>query len=265
MKKYIVTFVLLFAFAMVGCDENYFESFSDDDTTQARLEEARMALDDENYAEALAILGELDPCDVDVAKYLSSAYMGMANFNALDLAANAEELADSDNEGSIELISSVLDTDGDEQITLAEITAGLAEAENAIAAMLHLFTNCEGAQITCDDITLLGVSAALHVTYVVLESIQIDLGEDPIPVTEQGIHDKYEGRNFDTNSLSEPRRIDLNNGIEYVDNAIACMVEDDEVNDLAENFEEFLAEIDPDRNGDITRNELANYIESIGD
>ncbi|MDY7030396.1 MAG: hypothetical protein SVY10_00635 [Thermodesulfobacteriota bacterium] len=263
MKKYLLTFVLLFAFALFGCDENIFESFSDDDTKQAKLEEARIALDDEDYEKALALLEDLDQCDPDVATYLSSAYMGMANFNALDLVTNAEELADDDDAGSIELISSVLDEDGDGQITLTEITNGIQEAVNAIDAVTRLSGSCSES-LTCDEEIILGVAGALHATYMVLQLIQEDLGVSPIPVTEEGINAAYETHDFDTGVVSDEELLALNTSMGYMSNAIDCMTKDDKDNELAENFEEFQQEIGYG-DGQIDRNDLANYIDSIGD
>jgi len=219
-KLLVFCFILVFIFSLSGCDENIFDGLDDDDSEESQLEEARTALNDEDYNKALELLGDLNPCDPDVAKYTSSAYMGRANFNTLDLLENVAELSDEDETGNIDMISSVIDSDGDGQITSAEIMAGIEEVLQSIDAMTHLINNCEGTLITCDETTLLGVAGALHVTYVVLEAIQEDLGQDPIPASEEGIDNAYEDRDFVGSNVTDVQLQALNNGIGYMKGAI---------------------------------------------
>ena len=264
-KFFAFCFILFFVFSLSGCDENIFDGLDDDDSEESQLEEARTALNDEDYNKALEILSDLDPCDPDVAKYTSSAYMGRANFNTLDLLENVAELSDEDEAGNIDMISSVFDSDGDGQITRAEIIDGIEEVLESIDAMTHLINNCGEIPITCDETTLLGVAGALHVTYIILEAIQEDLGQDPIPVSEEGIDIAYEGREFVGNNVTDAQLQALNNGIGYMKDAIECIRVDEDENDLAENFDDYLREIDSDGNGQITIVELENYIDSMGD
>jgi hypothetical protein len=90
---------VLFAGVLIGSlpacgDGNVFDSLSDHDTTAAKLEAARIAVDSGDFTVAIAALVTLcgadssaPTCDADTAALLASAYAGRAGLNVFDLIA----------------------------------------------------------------------------------------------------------------------------------------------------------------------------------
>ncbi|MEW6683667.1 MAG: hypothetical protein AB1451_12210 [Nitrospirota bacterium] len=87
----------LLAGALGACgDQNLFESLADGNTAEAKIESAKIAIDNGNYTEAIAILQGLcgtNPsavtCDAETASLLASAYSGRAGLNVFDLIENS--------------------------------------------------------------------------------------------------------------------------------------------------------------------------------
>jgi hypothetical protein len=260
-------FLLFFSLVLSGCGDNLFEGMSDDDSKESKLEDTRIALNKSNYDRALSILGKLNPYNPEVAKYVCSAYMGKAGFNTLDLAEKAAELKDEGNEGSFDLIGSLLDDNEDGMISIDDIDTNIQFALYAINVLIDL----EAVKGELDDElkALLGTAAALHATYILLGIIQEDLGTDDIPTTEAGIEAAYEGRDFDASSISEDDLQGLNEDMHYMIEAVVAMTEmtgaeKEEENDLADNFDEFVDDIDGDGDDQISREEVGEYINDMG-
>jgi hypothetical protein len=87
----------LLAAALGACgDQNLFESLADDNTAEAKVESAKIAIDDGNYTGAIAILQGMcgtNPsavtCDAETASLLASAYSGRAGLDVFELIENA--------------------------------------------------------------------------------------------------------------------------------------------------------------------------------
>ena len=87
----------LFGAALGACgDQNLFDSLSDDNTTAAKVESAKIAIDDGNFTQAISILQELcgtsttaPTCDGETASLLASAFAGRAGVNVFDLIADS--------------------------------------------------------------------------------------------------------------------------------------------------------------------------------
>ncbi|MDY6855667.1 MAG: hypothetical protein SWO11_13335 [Thermodesulfobacteriota bacterium] len=267
MMKTYFAFGLLFVFLLVlsGCGDNLLESISDDDSKEAKLEDGRMALNKGNYDRALSILGKLNPYNLEVAKYVCSAYMGKAGFNTLDLAEKAAELQDEGKEGSFDLVGSLLDDDG--MISIDYIVTHIQFAGYALDVLKDL-QQAKG-ELNNELKALLGTAAALHATYTLLEIIQEDLAIDDIPATEEGIETAYEGRIFDTSSISDDELEALNLDMGYMIEAVEAMLEitgaqTQQENDLADNFDEFVNNIDSNRDDQVSRDEIGSYINNMG-
>ena len=67
-----------------GCGQNIFEGMADDKTPAARLETAKIALDDGNYSEAVSLLGDL--CGVDPSQAVDPAQLTCNSATQADLA-----------------------------------------------------------------------------------------------------------------------------------------------------------------------------------
>lgn len=110
---------LLFSFISLGC-ENIFEDMADDSTEEARLEEARMALDKGDYTTAVNIFLDLcglsaaDPtsgtptCDNATISLLASAYMGRAGLDLIKIIDTAAQTGSTGPNGTFVEFSQLL-------------------------------------------------------------------------------------------------------------------------------------------------------------
>jgi hypothetical protein len=84
-----VTMISALLLLLSGCSsDSIFEGISDDNTRDAVIEEAALALDDQDYAGAVSLLAELYTTtspDPRVSSLLSSAYMGKAGVDFVGL------------------------------------------------------------------------------------------------------------------------------------------------------------------------------------
>lgn len=96
----------------IGCaDNNLFSSLADDDSRQAKLEEAQQALDKGECQKAIDLFSELqadDPDSVDRRLDLSAAYMCQAGFNVTTFVSIAADVG-SDEIPEDELFKAIVD------------------------------------------------------------------------------------------------------------------------------------------------------------
>jgi hypothetical protein len=124
-------------------------SCADDSSYEARLEEARMAIDDRDYDRAILLLNELKaeyPDDPLILQYLSNAYAGLAGLDTFDLLTVIDQLIENESSGSIDMVGTVLgDVTG--LIEVGEINGILSNIENAIDNL----ENIQGISPLTDD------------------------------------------------------------------------------------------------------------------
>ncbi len=107
--------IIVASFLFTGCGGNLFEGMADDNTEEAKMEAAKIALDKGDYTEAVSLLEELCGTDTanltcdDTAKAdLASAYVATATgLDVLQLIAKAEEAA-ANPTGSFTTVSTLL-------------------------------------------------------------------------------------------------------------------------------------------------------------
>ena len=263
--------LLFLCFAMLsitGCPgESLFNWYADDDSYEARIEEARIALDEEEYLKAWNILVDLQgdyPDDPVILQYLSNACAGMAGIDTFNLLEVIDQLIDEDQAGSINMVGLVL---GGPNATLTgeEIDTKIGHLETC--AILELESI---ADPTDDQIVQLGLVSLFHAALTIADIVVDDLGLGSIQLTEAGLSSLYSPPNpeadFDDIDISE--RIDnlsddivrLANSI----NAIITMLDLDSVeeNDLSDSFEEFRYDIAGVDNV-VTQQELEDYINGL--
>ena len=100
-----------------GCGDSALESLSDDSSFEAQLEEARIAIDDANYENAVRILEGLNDAYPDnkiVQQYLSNAYAGLGGLDTTDFLKTIDQLDDSGLSGSIDMIGKVIGDAGNQ-------------------------------------------------------------------------------------------------------------------------------------------------------
>lgn len=265
LKSCCVLFLCAF-FLFSGCSGNVFEGVSDDDSDDAKLEEARMALDDGEYSKAAQLLNDLldgNPTDPQALVYLSHAYAGLAGLDTLDLLTIIDELDESGDSGSIDMVGLVLgDEDGD--ITAAEVDAKLQHLNDAIDNLEQIEAN--GGSLSDDETVQRGVLAVVRTAMVLADIILADQGSGSggsIRLTEDGIDALYNDRPDFDDDVSSDQLDYLSDDIESIQEAVGVLNEMGSDNDLSEDFNEFENDLNPDGNSIITTDEVEGYVESL--
>lgn len=136
---------LLLGLVSMGCgDSNIFDSMADDSTSEAKLEEAQIALDKGDYTTAVNVLLDLcglsaeDPtsgtptCDTSTISLLASAYMGRAGLDLINIIKTAEDTSNQGQTGTQDTFSefsTILQTLNEQDMQNAvELLEGLGDA-----------------------------------------------------------------------------------------------------------------------------------------
>ncbi|MFA6009551.1 MAG: hypothetical protein WC799_06185 [Desulfobacteraceae bacterium] len=254
-------FMFLAAVSMTGCDNG--------DSYEAKLEDARIALDDGNYALAESILATL-PQTAMVLEYMSNAIAGGdLNLDTLNIISTLEDLDDEGNVGSIDMIGRII---GDEnnQLTCEQITDKIQSATEAIELFKAIADlNGGGVQDLSDNQkTQLGLLSITRVVLTLAHRICIKTG-GPVTMTEAWIQANRDA-NFSPlitaeESTSEEVTADLariNEDLVFIGYTIDVFADS---NDMKDDFLEFKNEIDADLNGNVTYVELNAYIAQLGE
>ncbi len=260
MKKIVLFLSLGILLCLAGCGSNMLEALSDDSSHKAKFEEARMALDDGNYQEAIDILAssyDASNPDPEAVRILASAYMGLAGIDLTYILENSEE-SDGD---SFDTIASALSLTVTGQNTEARfITAGsadelLANLEQAQDYLDDLLVYYDGQGLTPnqDDIVQMGMASAMHFI-IQMGAAASDVTDNDIPLNKDAYRETFpDDPDLDTllsdfaDHLDDPGNetiSSLREDLEQVSNAVNTLVEvqgPDE--DLAEEFDEFLTEL----------------------
>jgi tetratricopeptide (TPR) repeat protein len=262
--------LVLFAFTLllitVGCSGNVFEGVSDDDSDDAKLEEARMALDDANYSRAVELLNNLldsNPTDPQALAYLSHAYAGLAGLDTLDLLTIIDELDENGQSGNIDMVGLVLgDEEGD--VTAAEVAAKLNYLNDAIDSLEQIEAN--NGTLSDDETVQRGVLAVARTTMVIADIIFSDQGaggDDTIRLTEDGLDELYSGTPDFDGDVDAAQSGYLADDIVAIQDSVVVLEEIGSDNDLSEDFDEFEQDINPDGNTIISVEELETYVGSL--
>jgi hypothetical protein len=260
-KFQCVIWICVFWAAVFGCGGNAFEGISDDDSFEARLEAARMNIDDGQYLEAIDILNDLNeeqPHTDDVAKYLSSAYAGLAGLDVFDLLEVIDDLDETGNSGSIDMVGLVLG-DGDGLLTVEVVPDKL---DNLTEAIDQLGTIQDPPD---DQIIQMGLLSVFRMGLTLAEIICRDTGTTSLILTEEGIQREYDTTpEFEDGDVSPEALENLTNDLQNVGEAIAVMTEIYSYdNDLYEDFLEVKNDFDQNSDDAIDIQELENYIGNL--
>lgn len=255
----ILSIMLLIASLTVGCDDSVLEGLADDDSFEAKLEEARIALDKGEYSRAIELLEALDdanPRNATIQQYLSNAYAGLAGLDTFNLLTTIETLDETSNSGSIDMMGLILGNSNG-VLTAAQLRAKLVNIENAIQAM-------EGISRPNDDHKVqLGLLAVAHIALTLGNIVLEDQGGTSVTLTEQGLDSQYGNQSADfsdvdsdTQNLSE-----LTADLGYVADAVTVLDNiSNEGNDLSQDFSQFQNDIDNNGDGNLSETDLENYI-----
>jgi hypothetical protein len=262
--------LLFFGFmvsALTCCGGNAFEWLADENSKEARIEEALIALDDGEYERARAILTALQdeyPNDGTIAAYLSNAIAGAIGIDTFTLLETIDQLS-----GDIDMVGKLLG-DADGNLTANDITYKLSELDEAIGAL----TNLPG-DLTPDQKVQLGLLSLNHAALTIADAIADDLDitdNSIITLTEDGIKTLFDANTTDLSDLSDVTDIsvilsdlseDINNISESIE-AIATIVGGGSGNDLSDSFEDFLKSLDENLDDTISEDELEDYLINLG-
>lgn len=252
-------FMLLAAVSMTGCDNG--------DSYEAKLENARIALDDGNYDLAKSILETL-PGTAEVMEYMSNAIAGGdLNLDTLNIISTLEDLDDEGNTGSIDMIGTIIG-DEDNQLTCEEITDKIQSATQAIELFKAIADLSGGGvqDLSDNQKTQLGLLSLTRIVLTLAHRICLKT-EGPVTMTEAWIQEnraEFTPVITEEESTSEGVVADLariNEDILFIGYTIDVFADS---NDMKDDFQEFKDELDGDLNGVVTYVELNVYIAGIG-
>jgi hypothetical protein len=261
-------FFAFIAFALTSCEGNSFEFIADDNSKEARIEEALIALDDGEYARARAILLALQadfPNDGAIAGYLSNALAGLAGLDTLNLLETIDQLNTSGDTGDIDMVGLVLG-DANGVLTTTEITNKLSDLDDAIDAL----TDLGAGNLTDDQKVQLGLLSLNHAALTIADILADETGSTEVTLTEDGIKDLFDNNTAELSDLSDATDItnklsglsdDINNITGSVD-AIATIVGGGSGNDLSDSFDQFHDDV-AGNDDVVTESELENFIQTI--
>lgn len=291
---YAGVFCIFLALIVSGCSGNVLEFMADDDSKEAKLEDAMMALNDENFDKAASILEGMNGNDPEVKRYLSNAYSGQAGLDTFSLIETIEKINDSDTEGSVDLVGKILDDDKNGTFTETEINEKASKFDQAIETMLGIpsDTGSKSAKMVqalsfslsdlntkLDDpdleedilvqLGLLGLShAVLSIAQIVLNDLE-DSGITEITLTEAWIKSQYENYDDFSIELTDEQQAlidDITLDLNLLSASISALIDVvgvEDGNDLEEAFENFLHEIDANGNLELTSTELEHYLKNL--
>lgn len=257
-------FLFFVIFTLTGCDDSVFESIADDDSYEARIEEARIAIDDANYAGARDLLLALNadfPNTAEVLRLLANAYAGLAGLDTFNLLETIDLLDDQNNEGDIDMIGLVLGS-ADGVLTATEITNKLANFANAINALASI------SSPTDDERVQLGIMSLNHAALTIADIIIEDTGNTEVTLTDEGLDTLYPAGTtpeFSTEATSE-RLTSISQDIVTISDSVAAIdrvTGADVNNDISESLEGFQNDVDPDGDESVTQSELESYIANL--
>lgn len=241
---------------LVSCDNG--------DSVDAKLEDARIALDEGNYALAKSILETL-PQTEEVLEYLSNAIAGgELNIDTLNIISTMDELGDEGREGSIDIIGKLIGNDNDE-LSCEDIDTKLAAVNEAIGLfeqIMELKPNgindlTEGQKL---QLGLLSMTRTVLVLAKLISNKYNSLSVDcaAIVMTEEWI--KANRHLFATVDPTQDDLDSIDEDLHYISVAIDAVDED---NDMLDDYTTFKNELDTDHNDHITADEINNYIATM--
>lgn len=258
---------LFFAiFVLTGCEGNLLEGLADDSSYEARLEEAMIALDDQDYARARTLLLDLNadfPNNPTILQYLSNASAGLAGIDTLNLLETIEAINDDPNAGSIDMIGQMLGG-SDGVVSADDIEQNLSRINDAIAALEAI----PEANRTDDQTVQLGLLSINRAVLTIGDMIADDTGSETVTLTEEGIGELYGTSTPDfsdnlTDDAGNNRLDTLSTDIQNINDSvdsIANISGAGSENDLSENFGGFSDEIDGNDDSSIAETELEDFI-----
>ncbi len=254
-KKWTANLALIAActLPMGGCgDSNLFSGASDDSSNEALLDKGLQAIDQEDWDAAVSNLEELyakTPEDPIVVQNLASAYVGQTGFDTLNLVDAIAEAQDNGTGNSV-MYDTVTALFADETGTIPDLKEKIDNFARATSLLVP--TGTDPALLTEDTRFEAGLFAAIETILVSSNILEGDLATN---IDEDTI-DQMVGKNFADNAN------DLNDSLNLVQIARDDLLNkfEDDSNDIAEDFDDFLFGIGFTENDPVTAPELSAYL-----
>lgn len=245
---------------VTSCDNsNLFIGLSDQNTKEARTEEALMAMDDRDYQAAISILRGLVvefPDDPMLWQYLSNAHSGAAGLDTIDLFEVLDDLEEAGESGSIDMIGLVLGNDSGE-LTADEIADKLLDIDAAIDSLDNI-TNPDD-----DQSILRGLLGVTRISLIMGQIVSQDTGQGPIELTEDGIGSLYGGTPDFSQEVTGDIEDALSEDLAAIGAAVVMLDQLSDTNDLSDDFDLFEVDIDQDNDDNIDAGDLQNYVGAL--
>jgi len=250
----VLACALFLAFLGVGCD--------DSDSYEARLEEARIAVDGGDYDTAIAILSGLEQTG-EVLENLSTAYAGKAGVDSLAIYSGAADGGG----GTIDQFGRMLGQGDVGLLACSEIAAKLSIMDQAIAALI---SSAEGTSGLSDyGKAKLGIYGLTDAVLILGQIFCRNFGDRFTPPDFVGLTEAWikEARglvagDFVTLRITPEELAQINRDVGFVSLAAAALGPG---NVLGREFEAFLGEIDTGGDGDVSFIELIDYVNTLGE
>jgi len=254
----VVACALFLMLLAVGCD--------DDDSFESQLEEAKIAVDDGNYDRAISLLTGLEQTG-EVLDNLSTAYAGKAGVDSFQILSGVDDGNSDGNDGSIDLFGRMLGSGEQGLMACSEISAKLSLMDQAITALIR--SGGSAAALSDDGKVKLGIYGLTDTVLLIGQILCRNYGDRFTPpgfvgLTEAWVKELREliSGDFATIDITAEERAQINRDIGYVRQAIPALGDG---NALAEEFDEFLREIDLNGDGSLSLVELVSYLNGLGD
>jgi len=241
-------------------------SCADDSSYEARIEEALMAIDNREYARAIDLLEQLKaeyPGNPLILQYLSNAYAGYAGLDTFNLLTVIDQLNETGDPGSIDMVGTVLGSAGG-VITVDKIHENLANLDKAINSLEAIPNPTDDQKV---QLGLLSLNHAAMTIAAIVADEQSLTGTQTVQLTEDWLGDKYGGTNPDLSAgWDADREKSLNDDFKKIGEAIKSIENitgAGEENDLDKSFNDFQGSLDDDSDGYISQTDIENYLNKL--
>jgi hypothetical protein len=256
---------ILFALSLIGmvgvlsgCDDNVFSGLTDEDSFEYRLEDARIALDDQEYDVAIAILEALDveyPNNATVLSYLASARGGNAGLDTFNILTAIDELSANAGSGGFDIVGRVLGA-SDGSLTGQQIDDKVTQFTSAIDALEQI----PEADRTEDQKIQLGLLSFNRAMLTIAQVVSDKNGNSSVTLTETSLS----GAGIVADDVGDQAIADLTDDINNLQSSIAAIntLVGNGSNDLTTEFNAVVNEINPD-GGSVSKDNVANYLGTL--
>ncbi|WP_300669756.1 hypothetical protein [Desulfoluna sp.] len=233
----------------------------DDDSFDSELEEAKIAIDGNQFDKAISILTGM-PQVAEVLETLGSAYVGKAGLNTFDILSALE----TGGPETVDIIGKMLGEGEQGLLSCLEIIDRLSYMDQGKTAL----TQSVGGRALSDDGTIkLGIYGLTDFVLVLGEVLCQNYGDAVSPVRIVGLTEAWvktlkarPGVDFSTINVTQAELDQMGQDVWYVQQSVSILGVG---NDLAEEFQAIQKLIDPNGDGIIVYAEFVAFLNGLGE